>query len=376
MSMKRGIAFVVLVVLLIVGFAAPVLATRTPTNGYVDLSGKIKPMSFLAAGGPPLKVEIVYPEDGMTLPPGTYRVLVSAYAKAGILKVELKIDGPEPMGWTDITGNWDGTYYFYDWTVGTDGTYELTARVTDVNGKSKKDSNTVYIGAPPPPDRWAVLIGIADYEGTEWDLWHPDEDAKEMQAELIEFGYPRGHIKLLLNRKATAAAIVDAIAWLSEKEKAGDEVVFMFCGHGFSAPDEEQWDTDVEVDGYDEGLVTYDFYGLPDGWLKIKFEAFDTTRFAMLYGQCHSGGMFDSPGVDLQGDGRVIASACKAEEVAYDYFFLGNTLWGYYFIDDGLLDDNADSMESAHAWAYPRVVAEQPGQHPQLYDNFEGEFYI
>ena len=36
---------------------------------------------------------------------------------------------------------------------------------------------------PPPPDaanKWAVVIGIADYTGRDSDLWHPDEDASEM----------------------------------------------------------------------------------------------------------------------------------------------------------------------------------------------------
>ncbi len=34
--------------------------------------------------------------------------------------------------------------------------------------------------------KWALVIGIADYEGTDLDLWHPDEDAKEMYAELTK----------------------------------------------------------------------------------------------------------------------------------------------------------------------------------------------
>ena len=41
---------------------------------------------------------------------------------------------------------------------------------------------------PPPPDaanKWAVVIGIADYSGRENDLWHPDEDANEMASYLV-----------------------------------------------------------------------------------------------------------------------------------------------------------------------------------------------
>ncbi len=233
----------------------------------------------------------------------------------------------------------------------------------------------------PPVDpsagaKWAVVIGIANYQGTGSDLWHPDEDAKEMYNELVrQQGYPRTNVKLLTNKGAIASAISSAINWLVANEKAGDEVVFFFSGHGYRAPDGEGWDTDIETDGYDEIIVTYDFYGLPDGWLKNKFEAIESTKFALMFGSCYSGGMFDDDD-DLQGTGRVIASACKADQLGWDYLLLGNTLWGYYFIDEGLRDNNANSVEAAHAYAYPRVVAEQPDSQPQLYDNYPSDFTL
>jgi len=39
----------------------------------------------------------------------------------------------------------------------------------------------------------------------------------------------------------------------------------------------------------------------------------------------------------------VIASACKENEHAYDYLALGNTLWGYYFVDQGMLRGYAET---------------------------------
>lgn len=229
---------------------------------------------------------------------------------------------------------------------------------------------------PLAGSKWAVIIGIADYQGRGSDLWHPDEDAKEMHTELtIQQGYSKANVKLITNRGATAQAIVSAINWLVANEKAGDEVVFFYSGHGYRALDSEGWDSDVESDGYDEMIVTYDFYGLPDGWFKQKFAAIESTKFALMFGSCYSGGMFDDND-DLQGTGRVIASACKADQYGWDYLQLGNTLWGYYFVDEGLLDNNANSIETAHAYAYPRVVAQQPDSQPQLYDNYPGDFIL
>jgi len=229
---------------------------------------------------------------------------------------------------------------------------------------------------PAANSKWAVIIGIADYQGTGSDLWHPDEDAKGMYTELTrQRGYPKSNVKLLTNRAATASAIVNAINWLIANEKAGDEVVFFYSGHGYRALDSENWDSDVESDGYDEMIVTYDFYGLPDGWFKQKFAAIESTKFALMFGSCFSGGMFDD-GDDLQGTGRIIASACKADQYGWEYLQLGNTLWGYYFVDEALLDNRANSVEAAHAYAYPRVTAEQPDSQPQLYDNYQGDFIL
>jgi hypothetical protein len=229
---------------------------------------------------------------------------------------------------------------------------------------------------PLAENKWAVIIGIADYQGRGSDLWHPDEDAKEMYSELTtQQSYPRANVKLITNRGATARAIVNAINWLVSNEKRGDEVVFFYSGHGYRAPDADGWDSDIESDGYDEMIVTYDFYGLPDGWFKQKFATIESTKFALMFGSCYSGGMFDDDD-DLQGTGRVIASACKADQYGWDYLLLGNTLWGYYFVDEGLLDNNANSVETAHAYAYPHVVAEQPDSQPQLYDNYPDDFIL
>ena len=230
----------------------------------------------------------------------------------------------------------------------------------------------------PPANKWAVVVGIADYEGSEYDLWHTDEDAKEMASALMEnYGFDRGNVNLLLNRKATYGAIVSAIDWLIANEDTESTVVFFFSGHGFRSVDSEGWDSDTESDGYDEGIVSYDFYGLPDGFLQEKLSALESQKVALCFGSCHSGGMFDYA-TDLQGANRVIASACRADEYAWDYLLLGNTLWGKYFVDEGLLQGLADpygddSIEEAHAYAHLEVTGERSDSHPQINDQYGGE---
>jgi hypothetical protein len=150
---------------------------------------------------------------------------------------------------------------------------------------------------------------------------------------------------------------------------------------GYRAPDADQWDADTELDGYDEMIVSYDWYGVPDGMLKDMFFAFDTHEFALVFGSCHSGSMLDDDD-DLQATGRVICSACDADQFGWDYFTLGNTLFGYYFVDQAMLKQRADtngdgvSMEEALAYAYPMVTAVQPDSQSQIYDGFDGELVL
>lgn len=252
----------------------------------------------------------------------------------------------------------------------------------------------------PSANKWAVVIGIADYaiapDGEEYDLCHPDEDAKEMTKALFtKYGFPAQNIKLLLNEQATFEAIVGAITWLAWNEDADSTVVFFFCGHGFWVNDTEWWDGDLEWDGIDEGIVSYDWVPLTDGVLKVMFSNFESQKFALIFGSCNSGGMFDDEAVDLRAEGRVICAASMANQTAWDYPGLGNTLFGYYFIDQGILHRRADgaltgkkdgkvSMEEALAYAQPFVLAESLAiqdeypdidttSEPQIYDGFAGE---
>jgi len=83
----------------------------------------------LLEGDTPPTCSIVDPLDGQTIS-GVYRVKVDATDDRGISMVELAIDGGS---WIDITANFDGTYYFYDWdtTTVSDGAHTLDARATD-----------------------------------------------------------------------------------------------------------------------------------------------------------------------------------------------------------------------------------------------------
>ena len=83
----------------------------------------------LPSGDNPPTCSIVDPGDGQTLI-DVYRVKIDAIDDQQVSTVELSIDSGS---WINITANFDGTYYYYDWDTTTvpDGSHTLDARATD-----------------------------------------------------------------------------------------------------------------------------------------------------------------------------------------------------------------------------------------------------
>lgn len=214
------------------------------------------------------------------------------------------------------------------------------------------------------PNKWAVIIGIADYRGVLNDLWNPDDDARDMWTVLTSnYGFAADHIKLLIDKEAKAKAILSAISWVRDYENDTSTVVFFFAGHGYQAPDD--WDDDIEWDGIDECIVSWDMYGITDGRLALEFSTFESTKIALIFGQCFSGGMND-----ISADGSVIVASSLETQYSYDInpdwveWGHKNTLFGYFFVDEGMLQGLADAdsdgvatVEETFTYAYTEVIA-------------------
>jgi WD40 repeat protein len=96
--------------------------------------------------------------------------------------------------------------------------------------------------AAPKPNLYAVLVGVSEYEDKnipdlKWSANDATQLAKALEAQ-------RGHlykdvtVKLLTNEKATAAAIIDELDWISRAASQGDRVIVFLAGHGVT--DERQ----------------------------------------------------------------------------------------------------------------------------------------
>ncbi len=237
-------------------------------------------------------------------------------------------------------------------------------------GRWTSDPEPVTYNIWSTQDKWAVIIGISDYDGKSSDLWNPHNDALEMKAILESYGY---NYALAIDNQASKANIEEALNWLITKEGPNSEVVFFYSGHG-SRTQDGSWDTDIESDGYDECLVSWDLRAVTDSYVASIFAQFESTHIAAVYGSCHSGGMFDQP--YERRSGVLYIAAAEADQYGWDYTALENTLFFYYCVDQTILNGPYDNLQDAFWEGRPYVIAEQPDSCPVMFDNLGVPFYV
>ena len=148
----------------------------------------------------------------------------------------------------------------------------------------------------------ALCIGINNYPGTHMDLQGCVNDAQDWSAVLAARGYKT---TLLLDDKATKAAMVDAMSKLIAGGGKGDSLVITFSGHGTYQPDEDG----DEVDGLDEALCPYDLQtsgsALTDDEIKAIFSTRKGgARLLLIADSCHSGTVTRAAKADKDADTR------------------------------------------------------------------------
>ena len=85
------------------------------------------------------------------------------------------------------------------------------------------------------PRIFAVVVGIADYEGTLSDLNYSDDDASLFYQQLnqaLPNEMASGKSILLLNKNATRSNIIKALQQVFSQSTENDFIIFYFSGHG------------------------------------------------------------------------------------------------------------------------------------------------
>lgn len=143
------------------------------------------------------------------------------------------------------------------------------------------------------PNKYAALFGVTQWKNhSAPSLVGPVHDIEKLADYLVaKHAFLPGNIKQALNEQASKELIFNGLWDLTKIAKAGDEVVFLWTGHGDSITDF----TGTEADGRSECIVPWDYDGTKgslatDKELANIINNFETgVNFTALLASCYSG---------------------------------------------------------------------------------------
>jgi len=279
-------------------------------------------------GNTPPVVTITNPNDGATVFE-TVEIIVDIYdAEGETLTADIYING-----------SFVKTANSYDWdtTQKDDGDYTIYAEATDGGDLTGSDSITVTVdnSGGNPVDKYALVIGIADYRGVMNDLRYCDDDAREWESFLKSKGYT---VKTLIDRQAKANKIASEIDNLLALEDGNDYVVVTYSGHG------------MKVTGEGSSIISHDLYYITHSWFETRFSNADSQHIYFTLDACEIGdfaGLITSNRVGAFASNNLYSwETSDLENGVFTYYQIEG--WGTYdnFEQDG--DYAVDKMED---WA-------------------------
>ena len=138
-----------------------------------------------------------------------------------------------------------------------------------------------------------LLVGVNAYPDA--PLSGCVNDVKDMAGYLVaEHGFAPSSIRMLVDKRATTAAIIERLHWLVKDAKPNDRIVFHHSCHGTQVATRNPQD---EIDGKDEVLCPVDFDWSEKHLIRDKalHEIFSRlpngVKFVWIADCCHSGSL-------------------------------------------------------------------------------------
>ena len=301
-------------------------------------------------GNTPPVVTITNPIDGATVT-GDVTITVSATdAEDGTLTADIYIDS------NYITS---ANTYVWDTTLYSDGSHTIYAEATDSGNLTDSDTVTVTVdNSGKPVDKYALVIGISDYQGYGNDLEYCDDDAVDWKNFLEGEGYT---VTILTDNQATASGIESAINDLLGDEDSNDYVALTYSGHG------------AKYQTYGSCIISHDLVYITHGWFEQKFESSESPHVFFTFDACQIGdfkGLIDTNKVGVFASNRRLSY--DGDET------MQNGVFTYYQMDgwdnqgyDNFEDDGSYAIQKFKAWARARRIKVDPF----IEDNFSGSMY-
>jgi hypothetical protein len=248
---------------------------------------------------------------------------------------------------------------------------------------------------------WAIVIGINQYQNTR-NLKYAVNDARAFRDYLKQhIGIPDEHIFSLIDDSATKAEI-QSLLGTKIKRKAGidDTVIIFYAGHGAVETDP----LDPDDDGFEKYLLPHDanlddLYSTAIAMEEIKkiFRRISAERLIFIADTCYSGAsggrtmLASKTRATLsekfferisKGKGRVIISACSANEISKEDDSLRHGVFSYFVLKGlkGEADFDGDGIITvSELFGFlSKKVPEASGQdqHPVRKGETEGELVL
>lgn len=224
--------------------------------------------------------------------------------------------------------------------------------------------------ARPVRDKWALVIGIADFADPQFQLKYSAKDAQDFATYLTnEAGFAPDHVKLLLNKDATKRRILSELGdrWLPRVANPDDLVVLFISTHGSGAELDVggqnyllAHDTDVN-DLYTTGISMQNLAR------DIK-ERVHSDRVVIFLDACHSGATgvtgtgakgLVRTGIDVhdlaEGSGQLVIASCKDNQASWESTKIPNGVFTATLLDTLRSKGRDGSVASVFATLKDRV---------------------
>lgn len=200
-----------------------------------------------------------------------------------------------------------------------------------------------------PPQKWALVVGIASFNNPRLNLKFTNKDAASMAALLQDPSvgrFPADHVKLIADAQATTVNVRAGLNWLARSANENDLALIYIATHG-TARDQDTaganymvtFDTDVQSeDGlYSTAIPLVEVSNV----VRTRVRAL---KAVVILDTCHSQGTLSetvtvpasisASMVDhmREGTGRVVMGASQVEESSYESPKYAHGLFTYYLL--------------------------------------------
>jgi tetratricopeptide (TPR) repeat protein len=228
--------------------------------------------------------------------------------------------------------------------------------------------------APVPviKNRWALVIGVSNFEDPDINLRFAAKDAVDFASFLTsDAKFPVGNVKVLVDKDATRDNIIKQLGpdWLGRRAGSEDLVVIYISSHGSTAKDEAGGvNFLVAHDTKPDALLST---GIPMQWLsQIIKEQVHSKRVVLILDVCHSGasassgqkGLIRENNFDLAkvaiGEGQAIICSSAPEQVSWESKTYSNSVFTRKLIEGLKLNAGRADLNQAFSYLKEEVEAE------------------